>query len=682
VASNVEVKILDVKSKFLDFFKTYEDEFGRKKYVERAKKMILYGQRSMIIDYPDLLLYDRNFACDLLDYPEKYISAASEAVKELLALFNKEYAESNVFFARFRKLPVTTKIRELKADKIGKLVSVEGILTRATPVKQQIVEAVYEYRGEEIKHEISSILAPLPPPPVKGAKLIIEKCKFRDWQKLTLQESPEDLPPGQIPRSIDVIVTDDLVDKARPGDRVNIIGIVKVYHEKLSRTSRSPLFSLYIEANNIEVAEAELGTLEITPEEERKILELAKDPNIHDKIVRSIAPSIYGMYEIKKAIACLLFGGVPKVYPDGVRVRGDIHILLVGDPGTAKSQLLRYVAKIAPRGLYTSGKGATAAGLTAAVVRDKTTGEFFLEAGALVLADKGIACIDEFDKMESKDRASIHEAMEQQTVSIAKAGIVASLNARCSILAAANPKYGRYIEEKTFSENIDLKKLPPTILSRFDLIFVILDKPNEEQDTALAEHILSLHAGVGVSEEEIIPPQLLRKYIAYARERVFPKLTKEAIDKIKEFYVNMRRKAQERGSAIPITPRQLESLIRLAEAHARMALRSYVTVKDAEEAINLMKYCLSKVGLDIETGSIDIDIIMVGKPRSQQEKISKLIDIIKELEESYGEPVPIQDVIGEALKYGMDEKFVRKALLKMKEDGLIYEPRPGCVRTV
>ena len=666
-------------TKFIEFLRSFKDPTGRIKYRDRIRRMILLKQRSLIIDFPDLMAYDRTLATSLLEAPNEYIPALNRAIAEVVKLDDIEYGSSTTFYARLRSLPETIPLRDLKAEHIGKLVMIEGILTRASPIRQLLAEAVYQIGDREAYLKVESPLEQVAlPGPKKKVKLLLERCKFTDWQKLTIQEKPEDLPPGQLPRSIDVIVTEDLVDKARPGDRVSVVGIVKVYQEKPSSISS---FSIYIEANNIEVAESGLEGVEITPEDEKKILELAKDPEIYKKIINSIAPSIYGNEDIKEAIAYQLFGGVPKVYPDGVRVRGDIHILLIGDPGTAKSQLLKYVARLAPRGIYTSGKGSTAAGLTAAVVRDKTSGEFYLEAGALVLSDKGIACIDELDKMNPQDRVSMHEAMEQQTISIAKAGIVATLNARCAILAAANPRFGRYIPERGFNENIDEKKLPPTILSRFDLIFVIRDVPDEKTDAELADHVLDLQSGNEERIGEIIPPDLLRKYIAYARENVHPRLSEEAKRKIREFYLEMRSKAKGGLSPVPITPRQLESLVRLTEARARMALREVATAEDAEAAIRLMKVCLSKVGYDEETGAIDIDIIMVGKPRSQQERLATLTSIIKKLEEEYGgEPVSVEEIYREAELKDIPREFVDKGLKYLMEEGVIYEPRPGYIK--
>ena len=693
----IEVEELNLEEKFVEFYKAFKDAKGEYKYRKRISRMALEGSISLVIDFEDLLQFDEELASRLLDSPRETLDAASKAIKAVMKVENPDYAAMvEEFKARVRGLPdnYQVSIRNLRSRHIGKLIAVEGIVTKISPVKQLLIEAVF--RCEECGGEIrvpqrertleKPQFCPHCDPEGKKKKtkfeLIVEKSKFIDWQKFVLQEKPEELPPGQLPRSLEVIVTEDLVDVVRPGDRAVVTGFLLAAKDRFQRREGPPLFQVYMEANYVDVATRESLDVEITPDDERRILELAKRPDIRELIINSIAPSIYGYREIKTAIALLLFGGVPKVYPDGVRVRGDIHVLLIGDPGTAKSQLLRYVASIAPRGIYTTGKGATAAGLTAAVVREKSTGDFYLEAGALVLADGGVACIDEFDKMDPRDRVSIHEAMEQQTVSIAKAGIVATLNARASVLAAANPAFGRYIPGRSITENIDL---PPTILSRFDLIFVITDRPNRERDRQLAEYVLDFHRQrYPETLEAIIPRELLKKYIAYARKYIKPRLSEEAKAKLVNFYVEMRARSEEPDSPITITPRQLEALVRLAEAHAKMALSEVVTEKDAEAAIDLMTYFLKSVGIDVETRKIDIDVVMTGQSRSQREKILILMDLIKEMiEENNGEPVKREDVIQRAVERGFDEAFVRKIIEKLHESGELIEPRPGYIlRTV
>ncbi|RLE78093.1 MAG: hypothetical protein DRJ56_00810, partial [Thermoprotei archaeon] len=414
-----------LKDFFVEFFKTFQTADGEYKYRARIAQMPIYKQRSLIVDFDDLLSYSREVASMLVDEPRRVIEEASMAVREVMMVENREYAELyERLTARFKGVPNAVPLRGVRSAHIGKLIVVEGIVTRMSPVKQQLVEAVFECTrcGEEIRVPQSEEGLVMPPACPNCSKekrkpsfrLVPEKSKFIDWQKLVLQERPEELPPGQLPRSIEVVLKEDLVDVVRPGDRAAVTGILCVRREG-ARREAAPLFKVYIDANYVDVSSKEAYDVEITPEDEKFILELSKDPYIREKIVASIAPSIHGYEKIKEAIACLLFGGEPKVFPDGVRVRGDIHILLVGDPGVGKSQILRYVASIAPRGIYTTGKGSTAAGLTAAVVREKSTGDFYLEAGALVLADGGVACIDEFDKMDPRDRVSIHEAMEQQS---------------------------------------------------------------------------------------------------------------------------------------------------------------------------------------------------------------------------------------------------------------------------
>jgi replicative DNA helicase Mcm len=503
-------------------------------------------------------------------------------------------------------------------------------------------------------------------------KLEVEKSLYRDFQRLVIQERPEEIPAGRMPRSIEVDVYDDLVDVVRPGDRVVIIGIPQL---RVSSTKKSrSIFSIYILVNNVIVSQRLLEEIEITKEDEEKILVLARDSMVRRKIIASIAPSIYGLWDIKEAIALMLFGGTPKQLRDGTRIRGDIHILIIGDPGTAKSQLLQYVARIAPRAIYTTGRGATAAGLTAAVVRDKQSGEFYLEAGALVLADGGVACIDEIDKMREEDRVAIHEAMEQQTVSIAKAGIVARLNARTSVLAAGNPRYGRYLPNRSIAENVNL---PPTILSRFDLIFVIKDMPNVDKDLRLAKHITATHKQFE-EVKPIIDIDLLRKYIAYARKNIKPVLTDEAKRLIEEFFVEMRKKSLSAPeSPIAITARQLEALIRLAEAHAKMALKNEVTEEDAAEAIRLMKSMLESVGIDVERGEVDIDVIMTGQPKSQRERMIIIEELIRELASRDG-CAKLRDIIAKAKERKIDEKFVEEAITKLRREGVLYRPKEEC----
>jgi len=689
-----EVALGDIVADFKKFLWDFRDKkTGVFKYRERITQMALMNQRSLLIDFNDLTIYDRKLAHLVESEPDLALEAANNAIKELLAKEYPDFAESiEKFYARFRNPTRVLKIRELTSEHIGRLVAIEGIVTRISRVEARLVKALYRHSdpkcgaefyypetGEMGERIEKPIYCPICGKPGRF-ELVIEKSKFIDWQKIVVQEKPEEIPPGQIPRSVEIVLTSDLVDTARPGDRVTAIGVLRVMPtSSAQRGVGRSVFSFYIDANYVDIQQKVLEEVEITREDEEKIRELARDPWVREKIISSIAPAIYGHWDIKEAIALLLFGGVPKNLPDGTRIRGDIHVLLVGDPGTAKSQLLQYTSRIAPRGIYTSGKGSTAAGLTATVLRDKVTGEYYLEAGALVLADGGVASIDEIDKMREEDRSAIHEALEQQTVSIAKAGIVARLNARAAVLAAGNPKFGRYDLNQPISKNIDL---PPTILSRFDLIFAVQDIPDKDRDSLLAKHILGIHTDIERAKP-MIDAQLLKKYISYARRYVKPRLSEDAKKLLEEFYVNTRLAGlttEEKGkpSPIAITPRQLEALIRLAEAHAKMALKTKATIEDAEEAIRLMYVTLRKVGFDIETGVIDIDLVEIGVSRSKQLRIRDFVKFVDKLLEEYGE-LSYNDLVKQAEEKGFDRELVMETIRKLKKEGVLYEPKPGVI---
>src|SRR3989442_905688 len=593
-----------------------------------------------------------------------------------------EHAEQvGTVFARFRRFPEKALLRRIGADNLGKLVSVDGIVVRATQVRPTIVSAVFRclqcleiVREEKKTANFTKGSTPSSCPFCKkenSLQLIEEESKFKNTQEVRIQERPEDLPPGHLPRYLDVHLEEDMVDVARPGDRVAVTSIVRAEKQLEGERGKSRVFGLYLEGNFVDVAGKETEVVEITSEDEKRILETAQDPWVHRKLIMSLAPSIYGYEDVKEGILYLLFGGTAKQLPDGINIRGDENVLLIGDPGTAKSQLLQYVSRIAPRGLYTSGRGTTAAGLTAAVLREKTGG-MILEAGALVLADKGVACIDELDKMRPDDRVAIHEALEQQTVSVAKGGIVATLNARAAVLAAANPSLGRYEPHRNVSENINL---PVTILSRFDLIFILKDMPEQEADSRMSQHILTLHKTLS-NPEAPFPPDFLKKYISYAK-RINPVLGPDAVKELHEFYLKMRAKSGGADAAIAITPRQLEALIRFAESRARAFLRKEVTVEDAKSAIRIMTVSPSDVGIDVKTGSMDIDVIMTGKPRSVRDILQEVIEIVSELEKETGtvEESLLVQVLVEREK--VEERDARRSIGQLIKEGVLYSPKPG-----
>ena len=673
-----ELEAVDPQERFQEFFKT-------EKYRRSLSQMAIAGKSSVIVEFEDLLAFDQNLAEKILEEPEEYLTHANNAAYAQLQIEDPEYAEKNeTINVRIVHLLEATPLRKLGSKHIGKLVMIEGIVVRSTPVRPMVMQAAFRCKrcGEITRVEETGqfLRAPFvcsnPSCRAKGPfDFIQEESTFVDSQDLRVQERPEDLPPGQLPRALNVkLVGSEIVDMARPGDHVSIVGIVRAVAPTLPRVGKLRTFILHLDANSIEVLGKEPETVLPSPEEEQKILELAKDPWIHRKIINSLAPSIYGYDHVKEAIMYLLFGGVPKTLPD-VTIRGEMNVLLIGDPGTAKSQLLQYVARVAPRGLYTSGRGTTAAGLTAAVIREKGGG-MTLEAGALVLADKGIACIDEMDKMRPEDRVAIHEAMEQHTVSVAKGGIVATLNARTAILAAANPALGRYEPHRTVAENISL---PVTILSRFDLIFVLRDVPNKESDSKMSEHILEIHRKGVSPTEPPIPLDLLRKYISYAKG-IKPVLTKEALQRLKDFYLSMRSASETEGSPVAITARQLESLVRIAEARARAALRKEVSAEDAEAAIAIMKRSLEEVGIDLSSYKIDIDIIMTGKPKSLRDKLQTVLSTIMEMEKETGmvEKTALLNELEAA--YGISGQEAERLIGQLLREGTIYSPREGYLK--
>lgn len=665
---------------FQIFLKSYKNAAEEYQYRQRLAQMTITGTKSLIVEFEDLLNADPDLAESVIDKPDVYIKYTEEAALAQLKIEDPEYgSEIRGISVRYRGLPEKTPLRITGADHIARLIMVDGILVRATSVQPFLMNAVFRCKkcgGESPSIQQSGTLITYPQFCEACQRngpfdLVERKSEFVNSQRIRVQERPEDLPPGQIPRWIDVRLIDDLVDIARPGDRVTITGIVRTRRSYLPRRGSLRMFDIFLETNFIDVAGKEPEILQISSEEERQLQNLSKDPRIHEKILRSIAPSIYGYTDIKESVMYLLFGGVPKYLPDGITIRGDSNILIVGDPGTAKSVLLQYVTKIAPRGLYTSGRGSTAAGLTAAVIRERG-GEMTLEAGALVLADRGVCAVDEIDKMRPEDRVAIHEAMEQQTISVAKGGIVATLNARVAILAAANPTLGRYDPYRTVVDNINL---PVTILSRFDLIFVIKDEPDKEVDERMASHILALHKTGAAPIEPPIAPQMLRKYISYAKH-ITPTLTEEAVKRLQNFYLKMRD-TESKESPIAITARQLEGLIRLSEARARAALRKIITVEDAQAAIILMRKSMLQVGIDVTSGRFDIDIIMTGKPKSVRDKLQAVLSTIVEAEKITG--MIAEDVLYDRIEetYGIDRAEATRLVNQLTRDGIIYSPRPG-----
>jgi replicative DNA helicase Mcm len=658
-------------------------------------------ERSLEVPFATLDGADTPLADLLLERPEEVIGAGIRAMKELLPVAGPEAEDLRL---RVIGLPPTAHrtIRAIRESDLNRFVALDGIVRRVSEVRPQIRDAVFECvacrtKFHERQDETSLIFRePLECPEAQGGcgktqgrtrfRLVAEESTYVDAQRIEIQEHPETLRHGAHPQGLSVLLTEDLTGKVLPGNRIVLNGVLKSFQRATASRGgvvRNTTFDLMVLGNSFESENREYEEIEMTPEDIRLIEQFRGDPTVVDKIVLSLAPTIKGMEEEKEAIALQLFGGVEKRHADGVRVRGDIHVLLVGDPGTAKSQLLRYISEVAPRGIYTSGKGATAAGLTAAAVKDDFAGgRWVLEAGMLVLADGGMAMIDELDKMSPEDRSAMHETLEQGTVSIAKAGITSTLNARCPVLAAANPKWGRFTNDRTIAEQLDL---PPTLLSRFDVIFSIRDVPDQRKDRILANKILASHrevehpgayaefAGPGGSP---FPPELLKKYIAFARRTVRPTLSQASLDAIENYYVEVRRQGEEPNAPVPITARQLEALVRLSEAAARARLSSEVAIEDAERAIHVMQSFLKRVSMT-EEGKLDIDLTQTGVSHSQRERMDLAMRIMRDLQEQPGGTFTIEQYHEAAEKARISMAHADSILQTMRNQGEIIEPRPN-----
>lgn len=854
----------DLISRWEEFF---EATLYRLKVIEVAT--LFPELKSVYVHYSDLDAFDPDMADYILQHPNKGLWAGEQAMKKV----SPPGREGAMIHLRLFDLPrdCRVEIRELRSKHMGKLISVEGLVRKATEVRPKIVDALFLCLrcGTVIKEPQEGMFFKEPLECYEGQggcgksssstkfKLLTEESTFVDTQKIEVQESPEGLRGGAQPERLVGFMEDDIAGDVSPGDRVILNGVLRSVQK--GSVTKSTLFDIHLDVVSMEFEEHEYEDVTISEEDEELIRECATDPGIFDKIIASISPTIYGYDVEKEAIALQLFGGVPKELDDGTRIRGDIHILLVGDPGVAKSQILRYMSTLAPRGIYASGKASSAAGLcvsplthilvdgedvhieefveermqcpeeyregierekiqgskvacvngggevvheeveaiwrintpsflveletdgkrwirctaetkiwsrkdgkeewreaidlvggdellwrgykgdkrpawlpivkvmyyqddlpryvydltvnnthaflgngflvhnTAAAVKDDFgEGRWTLEAGALVLADKGVACIDELDKMTDQDRSSMHEAMESQTISVAKAGITATLQCRCSLLGAANPKYGRFEEHQYIADQINL---PPALMSRFDLIFAMTDKPDVKKDSKITNHILKAHwrgqirkysdtdledmAGIPVDrimeETQALSPALsrefFRKYVAFSK-RITPVLTEDAIKIIHDYYMDIRKGGEDEGS-VPITARQLEAFIRLSEASARARLSKTVSVEDAKRAVRIVEYYLRKIAG--QEGQLDIDIIATGTSRSQRDQISVLRKLISDLSEK-DKGVSVENLVQAAESEGIAEDRMRRLLKKLSEAGEVYQPHAGYYR--
>ena len=652
-------------------------------YQKEIHNVINKGKKSIVLDFKLLAEIEPDLAEDLLDAPEDTIKSAELSLEH--------FDIKKDFRVRFKNLPKTQEItiKDIRSEHLDKFLTFIGIVRQASDIRPQVVSARFECPScgnvISILQIDTKFKEPMRCSCGRRGKFRLLNKDLVDAQRLIVEEAPEDLQGGEQPKRLAVFLKEDLVEpimekKTTPGSKIRVNGVIKEVPVMLKSGAQSIRYDLIAESNYIEPLEQTFEDIDIDEKEMEEIEKLAKDPKVYEKLINSIAPSIYGHEKVKEAILLQIMGAVRKIREDGTRTRGDIHVLLVGDPGSGKSQILKFVSKAAPKARYVSGKGATSAGLTASVVRDEFLRGWALEAGAIVLSNHGIACLDELDKLSTEDSSALHEGMEQQTISISKANIQATLRSETTILAAANPKLGRFDPYQPIASQIDM---PPTLINRFDLIFVIRDIPNKELDDKIAKHVLRLQQEPTSLETEV-PVKLLKKYVAYVKQKIYPILTDEAINEIKKFYIGLRSSGQtgEGIKPIPISARQLEALVRLAEASARVRLSDKVTKKDAKRAIDLLKYCLMQVGYDYETKQIDIDIISTGIPASERSRIYVIRDIITQLEKKVGQRIPITEILEEAKTKNINESQVEEILERLRREGEIFQPNRDTISKV
>eukprot|EP01084_Bolivina_argentea_P100194 179958_1 len=619
----------EIKNRFKSFLTGYTDRSGNAVYPNKIKQMCQDNQCSLSVSYMHLSEFAAVLAIWLVEQPTIMIELFDGVGMDVAKISFPDYESiHSAIHIRITNLPLTDELRDLRQLHLNSFVQVNGVCTRRTSIFPQLQLVRFDcikcgFTTSPIAQNVDmndgggnknadKLIKPSACPDCNSTgpfKLNESKTLYRNYQKIVLQESPQNVPAGRIPRSRDVILIDDLCDKIRPGEEIQVLGIYKnIFSAQIESINSFPVFSTIIEANNILKENDYYSQFEISDDDKLYFTNtLSKIPDLEEILISEcVCPSIYGHNYIKRSLLYALVGGQEKIHANKHRVRGDINILILGDPGVGKSQFLKYITKIAYRSVYSTGKGASAVGLTASVRRDRMSGEWTLEGGALVLADRGVCVIDEFDKMNEQDRVSIHEAMEQQTISVSKAGIIATLQARCAVIAAANPIRGRYDSSLTFIDNVDLTD---PILSRFDILAVVKDKVDAINDEKLAKFVVENHIRChpnNIEQEDDndndddenkedkklnsinLTQEQLKKYILYAKQTCHPKLDNIDRDKIAEFYSDLRQKSMSSPGGIPIAVRHIESILRISEARAKLHLREFVRSDDVDMAIRVM----------------------------------------------------------------------------------------------
>lgn len=645
-----------------DFLLPYKDQM--------SEEIRLKGRHSITVKWPE---FTDDMKKQLDEKPRQLMVDLDNGLRGAYHSVDPEWEKKPGIMEKLRvrisDFPRILTLRDLDSDLLGKYIEITGIIVRSGSVQPLVTKAFFKCKScgaesliDQYGDALSWPTADCHDLPMDGGahciadswEIIMSRGKFENCQRMVIQENPEDQQDNPTPIKMNIRMPAHLINLIKAGDRVYLYGILEAVMEK----RKSRICTITLDVNNVEIIGEDIINPVITPDDLARIEKVKAEPGLRDMIVQSIAPSIYGYEDIKMGLALMLFGGTPKETEDGVKIRGDINEILIGDPGTSKSVMLKYIQSLAPRGIYAAGGGASGVGLTAAAIKPEGSDHFELEAGALVLANGGIACIDEFDKMNPHDRAHIHEPLAQQTISINKGGINATLQAKCSILAAANPRDGRYDRNKPIRDNITF---PPTLLSRFDLIWVIKDAPDKAKDSEMTWHILRTHSGA----TKLTPPldlQFLKKYIAVARKlRVV--LGDEAQRKIHSYYTMMRNQSSEKSDLpMSITARQLETAERLTEAMAKMRMREIATGEDAELAVALLDKSLNQIGYDPALGMIDIAILDGYDGKSKTGKVEAILQCISNMTRDDSGFALEKDIINELVTHGAPKRDVERVL--------------------
>jgi replicative DNA helicase Mcm len=657
-------------------------------------------QRSLYIDWTDLYRYDADLADDFVSQPEQLREYAEEALRLYDLPVDVSLGQAHV---RVHNLGETTEISDIRSRHVNTLIAVEGTVKRASEVQSKIQEAAFEcQRCGVLTYIPQSRSERQEPHECQGCErqgpfqIIFDQSEFVDAQTLIVKRRPANATTGD-GVSIEVHIEDDIAGEITAGDTVTVTGVLHLLGD--DQRTDATLGDKYLDGLSVTIKDDRYLDLNITDDDKREIVELSNEADIYEQMVDSYAPTVYGYDQEKLAIILQLFAGVTKHLPDESRIRGDLHVDLIGDPGTAKSRLLDYAGRLAPRTVAVSGSGSSSVGLTASMERTSNGSDTWaVKAGALPLADRGLARLDDLDKFHSEERGTLESVLEDQTIEVNKASVQTTLKARTAVLAAANPKYGRFDQYEPIGEQVDLE---PGLISQFDLLFVVTDEPDEQHDERVAERILQAnYAGElntqhsemdapNVSDTEIrnqveqvapeIDPGLLRKYIAYARRNCFPTMTDAAIETIKDFYVDLRSKGADEDAPVPMSARKLESLVRLAEASARVRLSDEVVEEDAERAIMITQSCLQDLGVDPESGSSNRDSTVAELSREEIESIKHLI---AEMEEDYEEGAPVGEVLEAGTEmFDLSENRFEHEIDKLKQKGEVYEPSTDHLRT-